>query len=112
MADGRISAARQQMRDAVAAIDKAAAEAIAAFEIYEPEVGHQDSFEAIDEVVRILESRLKELARLQEQARRRIWASEEMSLATLASRIGVSKARAQQLADRFKAERDKPEEGQ
>jgi hypothetical protein len=112
MADERVGLARQRMRDAIVAIDKAVADAIQAFEVYEPEVDDQDSFEAIDGVVRILETRLKELQPLQERARKRIWASEEMSLATLASRIGVSRARAQQLADRFKADRDTPEEGQ
>jgi DNA-binding transcriptional regulator YiaG len=65
-----------------------------------------EAFTQATELANLLRELADAGAELRAQAVARIWESEQMSLSTLAQRIGVSKARADQL---IKAARPKPE---
>jgi hypothetical protein len=66
------------------------------------------AFESATELAGALRELADKAAELRAQMVERIWAAEEMSLATLAGRIGVSKARADQLLKTARAKKETP----
>jgi DNA-binding transcriptional regulator YiaG len=79
--------AYQQAADAITAADDAEA-----------------AFQGASELAEVMRQGADAAARLRAQMVRRIWESEQLSLAVLANRIGVSKARAAQIIDTTKEE--------
>jgi DNA-directed RNA polymerase specialized sigma subunit len=63
----------------------------------------QQAFDAATELANILRDLAEAAAEVRARAVARIWKTEELSLASLAQRIGVSKARADQLLKSAKA---------
>ena len=67
----------------------------------------QQAFEDATELADLLRDLAEAAANLRSRTVRRIWEEEQMSLAALAERIGVSKARAGQLINAAKIPKEK-----
>jgi hypothetical protein len=94
--------AEREVAQALDALAKAHKEAMAAIDaITDP----QQAFERATTLANLLGDMRSEAAELRARTAARIWEAEELSLAALAERIGVSKARADQIIRAAKTSR-------
>jgi hypothetical protein len=107
-----VAGARRAMRDAITTIEKGYADALTAFAMVDTTEDRQAAFELANDLAKRLERLDDAAARLRKRCIHRIWKAEEMSLATLANRVGVTKSRADQFVRDFKAEQTGGKEGQ
>lgn len=102
-------AARAAMRDAIADLNRAHDAALAALAAVDTVADRQAAFELADQ----LASRIEELGKQDDAVRRgfihRIWTVDELSLRQLATQVGLSKTRAEQLVRTFRSSSPNPE---
>jgi hypothetical protein len=85
---------RRQIRDALAAVDRAYRKAV---NLIDAVPDHQRALDDASALQQQIAAYRGDAADLRARIARRIWETESLSLAALADRIGVSKARADQL---------------
>jgi hypothetical protein len=90
------------MSNAIDAINKAYADATAALATVDTVEDRQVAFELAAALTHRLEDLTELAVALRKRCVRRIWEAEELSLAGLAGRVGVSKTRAEQLVKTFR----------
>lgn len=98
----RVAAARQAMHAAISTIEIAYRDAIAAFTLIDTLDDRQAAFELANGLATTLEKLDEQAVALRKRCIRRIWETENLSLAKLADRVSVSKTRADQLVRAFK----------
>lgn len=97
----RVTAAQAEVRAAITALTAAFEQATAAIAAIETVEDRQAALELANTLTGHLEQLQETAVLIRRRCVQRIWEAEELSLAGLAGKIGVSKARAQQLVKTF-----------
>jgi len=92
--DGHSSESGDEIDAALAAVQRTCGNAIAAIR---STPGSQERINAAGRLADLLRDRFEEVARLRHEEAVQIWETEKLSLAALAQRVGISKARADQI---------------